>query len=217
MTKKEHFPLVNRLHTDVLRDTYGDVHVEVLEHNENLRVADIVSEDGMVLTRAVTLYGDSSDREMLAEIDMRIKDGGLIGEVFRDEGYEIRKNVIDVFSMEIPEQLRNKFSTKKKFAKARTSEFYARKDQGDVLLYGLVTEVYHPEFRLPVVNEVDLDQISASTEVLERKGVSRLDVWNSIGDQGSYKNSEILDVAKEESLSMVLENRDRIKEYLMVW
>jgi len=38
----EHFPLVDRLHTDVLEEKYGKINSKVLVHNNEVRLAHLI-------------------------------------------------------------------------------------------------------------------------------------------------------------------------------
>lgn len=211
----EHFPTVDRLHTDVLQEKYGTIRPDIIEHNEERRIIDMLDKENVSRTRAITLYPQWTDRDKLRDVDEKIKNGKLIGEAFREEGYKIRKNVIDVFTVELSESMRKKFNTEDIHAKARTSEFYAKKDNNEPLIYGFVTEIYHPDFRPAVVNEVDMSQISANTYSLENRGISRDEIWNKIEGKNSYSNDDArLREAQKESLPRVMENRRYIQKYL---
>lgn len=213
--EKEHFPLVDRLHTDVLTERYGKVEAKVIEHNEDRRIVDIVDAKGISRTHALTLFPKWTDKDQLSEIDKEIADGGLIGEVFRKYGYQIRKNVIDVFTIRLSDELKSKFDTEEDFSKARTSEFYAKKDDNQPLIYGFVTEIYPPDFREAVVNEADMQQINASTHSLEDRGISRDDIWQQIGKEKEIdRTTKEFEDAQKESLQRVHDNRRYVQDYL---
>ncbi|PJE58465.1 MAG: hypothetical protein COU81_00610 [Candidatus Portnoybacteria bacterium CG10_big_fil_rev_8_21_14_0_10_36_7] len=88
---------------------------------------------------------DKKENGDIALIDVEIKNGGMIGKMFKEFNYEVRKNVIDVFIIEIPKWLKEKFVVKKNYAKARISEFYAKKEGSEPIIYGYVLEIY-PRF-----------------------------------------------------------------------
>lgn len=211
----EHFPIEKKLHTDVLIDKYGPVHAEVVRHDSAIREVHIIDQAGISRTYALTFFSfDRNDLE-LVEIDNEIQGGGLIGETFRIHGYEIRKNVIDVSSIEIPRWLQEKFGTSERFAKARLSEFYADKGDKPPVIYGTVVEVYTPDFRPAVVNEVDMEQVQPSTEMFEAAGISKQEVWDRLGEGKQWDDlGERYVQAKEKSLPHVFSLRERISEYM---
>ena len=43
----EHFPLVDRLHTDVLEEKYGPISSKILIHNDKIRKAHLVDKKGI--------------------------------------------------------------------------------------------------------------------------------------------------------------------------
>jgi len=212
----EHFHLNERLHTDVLEEKYGPIHVEVLEHSKSLRKAHLVDEDGISRTFAVTLFPDSWANPEIDEIDSKIASGQAIGKTFREHRYAIRKNVIDVYAVEIPEWLRESFATEESFAKVRLSEFYAKKEGVDPVVYGVVAEIYTPDFRSPIINPYDKSQISATTAALVKNKVPTQEIWRRIGLDNDYHDLQSnLDQAKKDTLPVLFEVKRRIAETLL--
>ena len=118
-------------------------------------------------------------------INEEIKNGWLIGKSFKKWGYEIRKNVIDVFNFQLPEKLQDAFWKKSLLAKARISEFYADKNDGqkrETILYWIVFEIYSPTFRPPELKAQDIDQINPPTSILKNYGFSLNDIFDHIID-----------------------------------
>lgn len=184
------FSLVNRLHTDFLEEKYGLIDVEVLQHDNKLRIAHLRDQTGISRTFAVTVFPQNGCTDSLAKIDQQIRCGAAIGKAFRQQGYEIRKNVLEVFITRIPAQLQIAFDVCTDRAKARISEFLARHGEGPVELYGTVIEIYHPDFRPPQINAVDRLQEGLTVSSLAHTGLSRDEIWNGIGSncQNSYEN-----------------------------
>jgi hypothetical protein len=207
------FPLKEQLHTDVLEQRYGPVHVEVRVHTDERRIADIVDETGISRTHAITLFPEWCDRGRLSDIDAEIRSGNLIGKTFRKHGYTIRKHVTGVFVVNVPEWLQVRFDDTGAHAKARTSEFFARKGDEEPLIYGYVTEIYTPDFRPAEINETDMAQLSATTEALEALGIDRDTIWKSIvGEEGI--DFRLLQRAQNNSVLRTLENQKIIETYL---
>lgn len=208
----QHFFLTEKLHTDVLKEKYGEIHAKVLKHNSTIRESLLVDSKGIARTYALTFFNGGRNKEV-EEINQKIKNGEAIGKAFRGKGYLIRKNVLDVFVIKIPDWLKKEFQTKEKFAKARLSEFYAKKQGKNPIIYGIVTEVYTPDFRKPIINEVDKLQIGATTECLEDEGFSKEEIYRRIGDDNNYDDvQEKYDKAKEKSNVIISKLRKKIEE-----
>ena len=212
----EHFPLENRLHTDVLEDKYGPVHANVLLHNDDVRETHLLDKQDVSRTYALTLLSFDKNNTELLEINKKIKEGGSIGKTFRQYGYEVRKNVIDVFVLNLPRWLQKSFQGKKTRAKARISEFYFFKEGTQPDIYGSVLEVYSPDFRDANINNVDREQIRPISKVLYEIGFSPEQVWASLINQKttSSSNKKIYKKALEGSKHLVEEIREKMLGYI---
>ncbi len=211
----EHFPLVGRLHTDVLSEKYGQISAKIIRHDDFIRESHLVDTQGISRTYALTFFPKEKSDSQMNSIDAEIRSGKPIGSAFREHGYSIRKNVIDVYTLNIPEWLKRGFNTEESFAKARLSEFYAKEKDANPKIYGTVLEVYSPDFRGPVVNNADIQQINPTTEVLENSGFSKEDVWRRIGNDNDWSDvqSKVLE-AKKDSLSKLFDLKRKIHQYL---
>lgn len=181
------FNLTDKLHTDVLEEFYGEeISSEVLKHDEHVRIVKMnTAKTHQCATIAATILQPEHWNEDMKMINEEIKNGGLIGKCFRNHGYEIRKNVIDVFNFELPSHLQHVFGKKSLLAKARISEFYADKkedEKRETILYGLVFEIYSPTFRPPELKAHDIDQINPPTSILLQHGFSLNDIFDHIID-----------------------------------
>jgi hypothetical protein len=211
----EHFPLKNKLHTDVLEDVYGPITPEVLRHDAEIREACLNDAHGICRTYALTFFSSQGMEGEIAEIDRVIREGGSIGKTFRDFGYTIRKNVVGVFPLEVTPWLKDRFQEPADFAKARLSEFYAKKEDSAPEIYGTVMEAYTPDFRSAVVNQVDLAQIGATTEALEKAGILKQEIWMRLGLENPWHDMPpIFAQAQEESLRVVTDYQQKITAYL---
>lgn len=182
----EHFPVVERLHTDVLEDKYGPITPIVLEHNARVRQVHLRDERGVSRTFAITLFPESGIPAPLSDIDHQIRAGGAIGKTFRDAGFEVRKNVLEVLIIKMPQHLKDAFQTDENFAKARTSEFLARSSDGGVFKYGTVIEIYHPDFRSATINDTDKSQELPPVDILRGCGINLRQVWQQIGGEKTF-------------------------------
>jgi hypothetical protein len=82
MESKEHFPIVNRLHTDVLQDKYGTIIADVLRHDnvmetkkgtERIREARLVDKDNVLRTYALTFLTYDKNNKEIVTIDDEIR------------------------------------------------------------------------------------------------------------------------------------------------
>ncbi len=227
--RQEHFPVKDKLHTDILEQKYGPIHAEVLRHDnvremkkgaERIREARLVDKKNILRTYALTfLTYDKGNRE-IADIDDEIRQGGLIGQTFRKHGYTIKKNVIDVFIMPIPAKMSDDFKVGTKEAKARLTEFYAKKAGTTPTIYGTVLEIYSPDFKNPAdgINEVDVNQVNPLTGALQGVGVPIDEIWERL-DRAAENNEwddleERYEQARQLSQPAVQSFHEKIRQYL---
>ena len=69
----EHFPLVDRLHTDVLEERYGPISSRVLVHNDKIRRAHLIDQKGISRTYAITFLSNKWPKEIAKIKNKRIK------------------------------------------------------------------------------------------------------------------------------------------------
>jgi len=210
----QHFPLINKLHTDVLQEKYGPISSIVLKHNKQIRAAHLVDKKGISRTFALTFFPKIMDSH-IKKIDKEISLGNPIGSTFREHGYIIRKNVIDVFVIEIPKWLQDSFMTKEKYAKGRLSEFYAKKNEDKPIIYGIVIEIYSPDFRAPEVNHFDILQINPSTEIFKKLHITKNEIWNRIGKDNNWDDiGEKYNIAKKLTFPLIFKLKKEILNIL---
>jgi hypothetical protein len=186
----EHFNITKKLHTDVLESKYGKIHSEVLRHDDFMREAFLSDENSIARTYALTIFEYDKNNQEIKAIDDAIKNGGLIGKAFRDFGFEVRKNVTGVFVVENPQWLKSKFSDENEKSKSRLSEFYAKKETGEPIIYGTVLEVYSPDFRPADINEVDILQVHPTTAVLEQSGYTKSEIYDFLAEGKNFDMSD---------------------------
>lgn len=171
-------------------------------------------------TYALTfLTYDKKDKKILA-IDKKIRDGGLIGKTFRKFGYTVKKNVIDVFIIKIPTWMCDDFNININKAKARLTEFYVKKVGCAPTIYGIVLEIYSPDFKNPDdgINNFDINQINPTTSSLQDAGFSVDEIWRYL-DRASSKNEwggskKDYQKACQLSRSDIQSFRRKIRQYL---
>jgi hypothetical protein len=212
----EHFPLIERLHTDVLEDKYGPITAKVIRHDNEIREVHLIDEGGVSRTYALTFFThDNQSIEEITQINEQIKSGSAIGKAFKEHGYSIRKNVIDVYTIHLSKELKSEFQHDSDFAKARLSEFYAKKENGEPIIYGTVVEIYSPDFRGPVINPTDISQINPSTAAFEQAGINKEQVWDHLGQSNTWDDmTQEYEQAKEKSLPLVKRFKHKIEQYI---
>ncbi len=189
--RHQHFPVKDKLHTDVLEEKYGPIHADILRHDnvqesepdaECVREARLVDVNNTLRTYALTFLTYDRNNEELSLIDGEIRAGGLIGQTFRSHGYTIKKNVIDVFLLTIPHWMQTDFGVPAEKAKARLTEFYAKKENATPVIYGTVLEVYSPDFRDPSngINDVDRAQVNPQTDALQNASIPTDEIWSRL-------------------------------------
>jgi len=180
MKSLEHYNLHKRLHTEVLKEKYGKIGLQVLYDDDYKREVLLLDEGSVARTYALTLKKSdwNNNKEMIAVNDA-IKKGEGIGEAFKKRKFEIQKNILDVYIVNLPKWLQQSFRTRSKMAKARIMEFVVKKDTS-IYNYGIVTEIYSPLFRKARINEADKLQINIPTSVLESFGFNKEEIWTSL-------------------------------------
>lgn len=227
--EQEHFPIKDRLHTDNLEAKYGPIHADVLRHDnvrevkrgaERIREVRLADELDILRTYALTFLSYDRGNKELADIDDEIRQGGLIGKTFRDHGYAVKKNVIDVFIMPIPSWMQDDFKESAEEAKARLTEFYAKKDESTPVIYGTVLEIYSPDFKDPTdgINDIDVNQVNPLTSALQSVGVPADEIWERLDRAAEANEWEDLkdryEQAQRLSQPVVQALHDKIEKYL---
>ena len=176
----ETYNLRTKLHIEVLRERYGNIDVHVLRYDDQKREVLLMDEHRIARTYALTLKKDDwKQNKEIAAVNDAIKKGMGIGIAFKKAGFEIQKNVLDVYITKLPARLQQAFRTKSKTAKTRITEFIVRKDNL-IYNYGTVIEIYSPDFRKPRITEADKSQINIPVSALRFLGFSKEEIWMSL-------------------------------------
>jgi len=209
----EPFPLADRLYIDVLEERYGPIHAEIRSHDRRVRESFLADLKRIPRTYALTFLAQPLPAEA-RKVNADIRQGELLGKAFLRHGYDVRKNVIDVSILELPRWLRTAFRAGR-HALARSAEFFARKKGCVPFIYGLVTEIYSPDIRPPLINEVDVSQLSAFTPELARNGFKKEQIWERLGRENDWSDvRERHERARVASLPLVFAHRRTIARRL---
>ncbi|MDC7125864.1 MAG: hypothetical protein PQJ46_09860 [Spirochaetales bacterium] len=211
----EHYPTTRKLHTDILENKYGTIQVNVINHTSKTRTVHLVDNKNISRTFAVTFFDFEWNSE-IKKIDQAIKNGNLMGKTFRKYGFEVRKNVVGVFIQPLAASLKKDFLTEQNSAKVRLTEFYAKSAKTAPVIYGLVAEVYSPDFRYPEINDYDLSQINPTTNSLKELGIDEIRIWDGLKSPIIWKNlpQDELNKAKQKSLLKIEEYKQKIEKTL---
>jgi hypothetical protein len=175
------YPVQEKLHTDMLREKYGDCKLSILYQDATVRKVLLL--DGLGIGRIYAVTSKTKEwmynKEML-DTDKAIQQGEKIGEAFQKRDFLVRKNVLDVYTATLSPWLRRAFCTIETFAKARNTELIVKK--GDKIYnYAHIAEVYSTDFLSSVVSDEDKAQINISFHALKASGFSREEIWGLVG------------------------------------
>lgn len=181
--------VTGRLHTEVLQDVYGPISVQVLNDDNLTREILLTDQQNIARTYALTIKNTewAWNKEMQS-VNAAIRAGEAIGKAFKANGFSICKNIIDVYVVNLPEWLQNTFAHNSEMAKARISEFLVKKNQL-IFNYGLITEIYSPDFRNAAINVQDIAQINLPSGVLYDMGLTKQQVWKYIEEKVLHQHN----------------------------
>lgn len=157
--------------------------VSIIEEAEHMRTLWIMDQQDIALSHVtITKHGEWATDPDVVAADKAILNGERMGDAFRKEGFDIRENILDVYTISLSPWMRREFRTIEGFAKARNLEFVIRK-QDRIYNYGLVTEIYSPDFIKPAVTDKDRELINFSFATLKASGFSEREIWNLAGNE----------------------------------
>lgn len=162
MRPEQSYHLDQKLHTEVLEEKYGKITLLVLHDDDDTREVLLADQQNIARTYALTIRSSGwRRRKEIVAVNEAIRAGEPIGQAFKSRGYIISKNVLAVYTMRLPEWLRQAFMVDDYFGKIRITEFIVKAQQSDIR-YGYVAELYSPDFRRPVVNTYDRAQVNTT-------------------------------------------------------
>lgn len=203
------YNISGKLHTEILEEEFGKIDVQVLSDDNNIREVLLTDELSIARTYALTIKSKEwQQNEEICFVNTAIQRGEAIGRAFKSKGYAVHKNVLDVYITILPEWLQIAFATESKKAKTRIMEFLVQK--GDKIYnYGIVTEIYSPFFRKPVVNAIDEIQINIPSRSLLKFRFGEKETWTSLHHKALASN-----LAKQHS-PVINEVKERVHEIIM--
>lgn len=187
------------LHTDTLEKKYGPLHAIVLRHDrygsvddgqDRIREAKLVDQEGVLRTYALTFLASRWEGDEMAAIDHEIGGGAMIGKTFRDHGYAIRRNFIHQADLAIPAWMQSEFRLEQAKAHAKLSEFYAKKEDAEPMLYGTLLEVMDPD--APDRLAIPVLAMNPPTSALRSAGITTKEIWDHLGTPGGKRTWEDL-------------------------
>jgi len=137
---------MTKLLTEQLEQKFGKISVIVTKQNSRIRLSHLVDDLGITRTYAITNYAPNIPSE-LSKAHKKIMSGSLIGKTLKEHGFEVEKTYFDSSIITLSDWLKDSFRTDLNTAFSRSYEIYGVKNKP--LLYGLITEIYSPNFINP--------------------------------------------------------------------
>jgi hypothetical protein len=139
------------LNSERIADQYGSYGVEIMRASNALRVTNLYSGtavDKTMRTLAIVEFVAADDPRIATE-HATIVAGGSIGAVFKQHGWQIHKDIIEMCEQEfsddsLPLLAQMHTSLPQIFAVYRYQFRIAKSD--DSIGYALITEIYHPDY-----------------------------------------------------------------------
>jgi hypothetical protein len=176
------FPLLKVVASDAGPET---THVVVLHEDEKIRQTLMVNDDN--IARTYTAVSKNSEwktvKEML-QADRAITLGVPIAEAFSKQGFQVRKNILDVYTISLTPRLRKSFGTIEAFAKANNSELIVR-TPNRIYHYGMMIEIFSPVICSAKVTDNDTQFVNFSFHTLKAAGFSNEEVWNLLESEAA--------------------------------
>jgi hypothetical protein len=96
--------------TEIMESQFGPVWAEVLSQTNSRREVLVKSQTGQVLEHAIVEFDPAGGNEY-PEVDQRIRDGALIGQVFREAGVEFERREKPAEAVELTDEQKRLFDT----------------------------------------------------------------------------------------------------------
>lgn len=157
----------------------------VLHEDDKIRQTIRVNEDN-VATRytAITKNEEWKGNKQMILADRAITLGEPMHDAFARQGFELRKNILDVYTITLTPRLRKSFGVAETFAKAKNSELIVRA-HNRIYHYGMMLEIYSPEIISPMVTEKETQLVNFSFHTLKAAGFSTEEVWKLLGNEST--------------------------------
>lgn len=152
-----------QLHTDGLEQRYGTVTALVRQHSEIRRVIDIIDSKGISRTHAITWFPQDV-HDGIDDMRREVAQGALVGKTFRQHGFSVEKIPLIEGVITLPEWLQERFQSDTASASVSIYEFWGLKEDMRVL-YGIVAEIYSPDFMPVTDDDCRLNQIQPSSMI----------------------------------------------------
>jgi hypothetical protein len=141
------------LNSERIRTKFGSYGIEVLQEDLYHRISDLYSEqNGERITRtlAFVIYEEIEPGHPLYNVHGEVVAGGSIGEVFKQNGWQVIKSQHDIFTMggcfpTSQTALKRMRISEKDFIAVHSYQFSARRDL-ETIPYAQIIEIHHPDF-----------------------------------------------------------------------
>jgi GNAT superfamily N-acetyltransferase len=133
------------LSTEELKQKFGDIHLEIIFHKENVRTSCVRRlSDNAVVAYSVVVFHDEGVAAFGDEFHQQILSGKILGEMIKNSGVPHERIVSEPFSSETNFGIAFLFDTKKNICVSREVNYKI-----EDVPYASITEFYNPEF-IPV-------------------------------------------------------------------
>ena len=157
----------------------------VLHEDDKIRQTIMVNEDNIARTyTAITKNEEWKANKEMILADRAITLGEPMQDAFAKQGFELRKNILDVYTITLTPRLRKSFGVAETFAKAKNSELIVRA-HNRIYHYGMILEIYSPAMISPMVTEKETQLVNFSFHTLKAAGFSTEEVWKLLGNEST--------------------------------
>jgi len=169
-----------RFHPGMQEEKYEKSNIRVLRDDDNLREVLLMNEELAAQTYSITMKSrEWRQCKEIREAAAAILKGEAISSSFKSHGFSTQKNVLDIFTINLPGWLQLAFANESKRAKASITEVLVKK-QETVYNYCIITEIYSPAFQKPEITEIDEMQVKMPSLSLFRLGFSKQEIWAAL-------------------------------------
>lgn len=169
-----------KFHPGMQEEKHEKSNIRVLRDDDNLREVLLMNDDLVAETYSITMKSrEWRQCKEIREVDAAMLKGNAMSSSFKSHGFTAQKNVLDIFTINLPGWLQLAFANDGKRAKASITEVLVKK-QGTVYNYCIITEIYSPAFQKPEVTAIDEMQVKMPSFSLFRLGFSKDEIWASL-------------------------------------
>jgi hypothetical protein len=170
----------DKFYPGMQEEKYEKSNIRILRDDDNLREVLLMNEKLVAQTYSITMKSrEWRQCKEIREVDAAILKGAAMSNSFKLHGFTAQKNVLDIFTINLPGWLQLAFANDGNRAKASITEVIVKRQQ-IVYNYCIITEIYSPAFQKPEVTAIDEMQVNMPSFSLFRLGFSKEEIWASL-------------------------------------